>query len=74
MGDVLALVMDLAAFGVTLGGLAWLATRVRRRGLGDSLMGPFDEIWHPAADRARIEIRVQDERPVPAPLPGDQLR
>jgi hypothetical protein len=63
----------LATYGVILGGLAWLASRVRRRGAGDSVMGPFDEIWHPAAHRARIEIHVQEERPAPAPAPGDRL-
>jgi hypothetical protein len=36
-------------------------------------MGPFDEIWHPAAHRARIETDVQEERPAPSPLPGDRL-
>jgi hypothetical protein len=34
-------------------------------------MGPFDEIWHPAAQRARTEIQIQDERAAPAPFPGD---
>jgi len=63
----------LAGFAMILGGLAWMASRVRRRGGGGSLMGPFDEIWHPAALQARIEIQVQDERPAPSPLPGDRL-
>ncbi|MCU1666316.1 MAG: hypothetical protein QOI36_489 [Pseudonocardiales bacterium] len=34
MNDVLALIMVLAVFGVALGGLAWLALRVRHRGIG----------------------------------------
>jgi hypothetical protein len=33
MNDVLALIMVLV-FGVALGGLAWLALRVRHRGIG----------------------------------------
>jgi len=37
------------------------------------LMGPFEEMWHPAAVRARIEIQVQDERAAPTPSPGDRL-
>ena len=71
---MLAFVMVLAVFSAALGGLAWLAARVRRRGGGDSLMGPFEELWHPAAQRARMEIQVQDERPAPAPAPEDPLR
>ncbi|MEU4480852.1 hypothetical protein AB0F68_22780 [Micromonospora sp. NPDC023966] len=45
--------------------LAWLGSRVRRRGVGGDVMGPFDEIWHPAAHRFRAEIRVYGERVVP---------
>jgi hypothetical protein len=70
---LVALLMTLGIFGVVLGGLAWSASRIRRRGGGASLMGPFDEVWHPAAHRTRIEIEVQEERPLPSPLPGDRL-
>jgi hypothetical protein len=72
MDGFLALLVMLAVFGPVLGGLPWLASRVRRRGAGESVMGPFDEIWHPAAYRARIEIQVQEERPASMPLPGDR--
>ncbi|MCH6167806.1 hypothetical protein [Pseudonocardia alaniniphila] len=73
MDGLVAPLMTLGIFGVVLAGLAWIASRVRRRGGGGSLMGPFDEIWHPAAHRARIETEVQEERPAPIPLPGDRL-
>jgi hypothetical protein len=75
VADVLALLIVMAIFGVSLGGLAWLARRVRRRGVGGdySLMGPFDEMWNPAALRARIEVQVHDERAAPPPSPGDRL-
>lgn len=56
-----------------LSGLVWIAHRARRRGTGASLMGPFEEIWHPAAHRSRLEVQVQDERPQPMPSPGDRL-
>jgi hypothetical protein len=65
-------IASLATYGVVLGGLVWVSCRVRRRG-GGSLMQPFDEIWHPAAHAARIEVEVQQERPAPNPLPGDRL-
>lgn len=76
MADALAVLLTVATFGVALGGLVWLAARVRSRGAsgGYSLMGPFDEMWNPAALDARIEIQRHDERQAPAPLPGGQPR
>jgi hypothetical protein len=70
VGGLLAV---LAIYASVLGGLVWIAARVRRRGGGASLMGPFEEIWHPVAHQARLEIEVQDERPEPSPTPGDRL-
>ena len=46
---------------------------IRSRQVGSSVAGPFDEIWHPAAHRARFEIEVQDERRIAIPSPGDPL-
>ena len=63
------MIATLVIYAVVLGGLVW----IRRRGRGSSLMQPFDEIWHPAAHQARIEVEVQQERPAPTPLPGDRL-
>lgn len=60
----------LAAFALVLAALWWLAVRVRRRSGGD-VLGPFDELWHPAAHRTRIEKREQSERRTPAPSPED---
>ncbi|WP_395728935.1 hypothetical protein [Nakamurella sp.] len=58
-------------FGVVLGGLWWAARRSRGRAAAGAVTGPFEEIWHPAAHQARIEIQVQDERVIPNPQPGD---
>lgn len=58
-------------FGLVLGGLWWTARRAKGRALSGAVSGPFEEIWHPAAHRARVEIQVQDERVVPKPLPGE---
>lgn len=71
MTGLLVPLVLLAVFGVVLGGLPWLASRVRRRGTGGGVLGPFEEIWYPAATRARIEIQVQEERRAPTPSPGD---
>jgi hypothetical protein len=66
---MIATLATLAIWAVILGGLVW----IRRSGRGSSFMQPFDEIWHPAAHQARIEVAVQQERPAPSPLPGDRL-
>lgn len=71
MADVVAIAAVIAVFAAVMGCLAWLTGRQRGRRIGSSVTGPFEEIWHPAAHRARIDIEVQDERKVAAPLPGD---
>ncbi|MEU8328507.1 hypothetical protein [Micromonospora sp. NPDC048839] len=70
MGDALIFLVFSGCVAAILGILWWLASRVRRRGIGGEVMGPFEEIWHPAAHRFRAEIRVQDERVVPMPTQG----
>jgi hypothetical protein len=60
-----------AVFAAIAVGLVKLAKRVRRRGIGDVVFGVADEIWHPAGHDTRVEVRVQEERVTPAPLPSD---
>ncbi|WP_431913827.1 hypothetical protein [Micromonospora carbonacea] len=74
MDELLAIVLVAGSLAAILGLLAWLAARVRRRGIGDNVMGPFEEIWHPAAHRFRAEIKVHEERMVPLPSAGDPKR
>ena len=52
MVGLLAVLAFFGALAVVAGGLAWLGSRLRRRGVGSDVMGPFEEIWHPAAHRA----------------------
>ncbi|MEG3633359.1 hypothetical protein, partial [Micromonospora palythoicola] len=73
VAGVLMFLMVVACLAAILGALAWLGVRVRRRGIGGAIMGPFEEIWHPAAHRSHQEIRVQEERMVPKPSPDDSL-
>ena len=74
MTDLLAIVAVLAAFGAVMVALVLLTRRARGRRVGSSVAGPFEEIWHPAAYRARVDIEVQDERKIGAPSPGDPPR
>lgn len=73
MGGLLVLLVVMASLAVILGLLTLLAAHARRRGIGDQVMGPFDEIWHPTAHAARIEMLQEQERLVPAPSPADPL-
>lgn len=71
MATVVTAVLVLAFFGAVMTGLA-VATRHRRgRRASASVAGPFEELWHPAAHRARVAIEIQDERVAEAPAPGD---
>ncbi|MEU7974533.1 hypothetical protein AB0B48_21110 [Micromonospora sp. NPDC049089] len=70
MDEVLIMVVFVGCLAAVLGTLWWLASRVRRRGIGGEVMGPFEEMWHPAAHRFRAEIRVQESRAVPMPPQG----
>lgn len=73
MDEFWVVLLILANFGVTLGGWAWLGSRVRRRGApSGSVMGVFDEIWHPAAHRSRFVIEAEDERMAPRASPDDK--
>ncbi|SCG74484.1 hypothetical protein [Micromonospora humi] len=74
MDELLAIVLVVGCLAGTLCLLAWLAARVRSRGVGDNVMGPFEEIWHPAAHRYRAEIKVHEERVAPLPPAGDPGR
>jgi hypothetical protein len=67
---VLAVIVSLLVVGGVVAGLPLLAARARRRGGGASLLGPFEEMWHPAARRAHLEVEVAEERRVPTPSPG----
>ncbi|MGS0683836.1 hypothetical protein ACVBEQ_01565 [Nakamurella sp. GG22] len=71
MSTLLAGIVVFAAFGAVMAGLVLLTRRQRGRKVGGSIAGPFEEIWHPSAHRARIEIQIQGERKIPMPSPGE---
>jgi len=71
MADAVELLGVVGGFAAVLGALVLLARRVRRGGVGGGIMGPLDEIYHPAAHRVRFEIEVQQARLVPLPAPQE---
>jgi len=74
VAEFLAFFMVVGGFAAILAGFTWLASRIRRHGLGGALMGPLDEIYNPASHRARLEIETYEERMVPMPSADDQWR
>jgi hypothetical protein len=73
MSDVVPVVAVFVAFAVVMMCLASSTRRRRGRRVASSVAGPFEEIWHPAAHRARIQVEIQDERKVAMPSPDDPL-
>jgi hypothetical protein len=71
--ELLGFLAVVGGFAVIMGGLTLLGSRIRRRGLGGAVMGPFDEIWHPAAHQSHIEVQTQEDRVTPSPSPDDRL-
>lgn len=69
--DSWILFLSLAVVAGFLGLLAWASARSRRRGIGASLMGPFEEMYRPTAAESRIEIQLQQERRKPVGSPED---
>jgi hypothetical protein len=65
--------LTVVAVAAVLVGLPLLNRRVRRGGTGGSSFDVFEDMWHPAGRRARLEVEVQQEAPAPAPVPGDKL-
>ncbi|MFC3504866.1 hypothetical protein ACFOOK_28405 [Micromonospora krabiensis] len=71
MFDVLLFLMVVGCVAAIAGGLGWLGSRARRRGVGGEVMGPFEEMWHPAAHRYRAEVRQHEQHEAPRPSADD---
>ena len=74
MGEIVPWLVFVAILAALLGGLAWLASRVRRSGVGREIMGPVDLMYRPHTHQINLEIQVQEERRVAVPTPGDPLK
>ncbi|MFD8500620.1 hypothetical protein [Amycolatopsis sp. NPDC059657] len=69
--EFLAPVATFLSLPLFLAAFAWYAVRARRAGSGQSLMGPFEEIWDPIAHKTNIEIQIEAQRSPETPSPGD---
>jgi hypothetical protein len=72
--DILAWSVAAGVLAAILGGLAWLASRARRRGVGREIMGPVDLIYRPHTHQINLETRMREERVLPVPPADDQHR
>jgi hypothetical protein len=71
MDQLWAPLLTFALFGVSLGGLVWLASRVRRHGIGGGVLSPFQDMYDPAAYRSQLETQIVHERKAPSPSADD---
>jgi hypothetical protein len=73
MRDVVPFLITVAALAAVVAGFAWLAARVRRRGLAGTAvraaLASYDEAFRTTAHDSHYEIQAQAERKVPAPSP-----
>lgn len=54
--------------------LRWLRGSMGGSAAGmNAMIGALDSFFHPAAARAREELKEQHERVIPIPSPGDKL-
>lgn len=61
----------LVILAALLGGLALLASRVRRSGVGRQVMGPVDMVFRPQTHELNREIQVREERMAERQASGD---
>jgi len=71
MDGLWGLIVIIAMFALFVGGVPWLASRVRHRGIGSGVLGPIQDMWDPTVYREQIEFHAQLERKAPAPSPDD---
>jgi hypothetical protein len=71
VNEIVPWIVTVVAVAAVLAGLAWLAARTRRRGVGREIMGPVDMIYRPHTHQVNREIRTQEERMVARPSPDE---
>ncbi|MFF1398456.1 hypothetical protein ACFVZD_32160 [Streptomyces sp. NPDC058287] len=75
MGAFLPFLILIGGLAAVLGFFAWLAARIRRRGLAGGAMSPalasYEEAFRITAHESHVEIRAQTERKAPILSPDD---
>lgn len=75
MGSLLPYLLLAGGLAVVLGGFAWLASVVRRRGVAGAAMraamASYDEAFRVTAHESYYEIRAASDRQEPVGSPGD---
>jgi hypothetical protein len=75
MGAFLPFLILVAILAVVLGFFAWLAARIRRRGLAggaiSAALASYEEAFRITAHESHVEIRAQAERKAPILSPDD---
>ncbi|WP_393059518.1 hypothetical protein [Streptomyces sp. LN549] len=78
MDELLPFLVFAGALAAVMGSFAWLAARVRRRGVAGSAMraamASYDEAFRVTAHDSYYEIQAQVERQVPMTSPDDPWR
>lgn len=72
MDELWAPLLTVLLFAVALGGHLWLARRVRRHGSGGAVLGPFQDMYDPAAYRSALATEIIHERRAPSPSADDE--
>jgi hypothetical protein len=75
VAQLVPLLVITACLLAVLGCFAWLASRIRRRGMArDALQvftGAYDTMYRPTAEESHYEIQAQAERKSPFASPDD---
>jgi hypothetical protein len=76
MTGFLVSLLVVAATGVVITGMTLLARYLRRHGRGGPALGAamaaYDEVMHPVAYDAFVEVQAQDDRVIPVPAAGER--
>lgn len=78
MSELVTAIFVILAIAAAMVGLAFLATRARRRGTAGSAiagaMAAYDEGMHGTAHDAFVEVQEQERRPAPIESPDNSPR
>ncbi|WP_067564213.1 hypothetical protein [Nocardia acidivorans] len=73
MDSVVALALAISPIVLFAAAFELIVHRARRRGIGGSVVGPFQEMWDPGSLRAQLTVETQAEEAAPNPSPDDGL-